>query len=333
MEGQLVVHMMRAELTVARAFGEQLIVLGEQLGDTTGTANTHVVLSATLYNLGEVELAHAHAERGRAMFDPALPPLPADVGILSALMLASTYGYRGFVGPAQSWRREALTRAIDLGTPFHRAFGLNLVAQLGMLFDDPVPARPLAQEALQLAREYDFDALRSTAAIVHGWCEVMAGRVDDGLTTLRTAFHDYEASGQRFGKTIYSSVLARSYLAAGDIPSAQAVADAALRFVAETGERLYEAEFYRLHGECLLVGRPTRSQKADAISHFERAMAVAGERKGSCTRCALRPVSLASSDQRADAWPNLSTASPRRTIVQTCGPHAPLSVCRATSII
>jgi hypothetical protein len=82
-------------------------------------------------------------------------------------------------------------------------------------------------------------------------------------------------------------ILARAHLVAGDAAGAQQAIAAALAFGAETGERVYEPEFHRLHGECLLVsppvsvaGRRKGPRPIAAIAHFERALAIAVERKG-----------------------------------------------------
>lgn len=116
--------------------------------------------------------------------------------------------------------------------------------------------------------------------MVRGWCTVEDGQVEEGLAALSAAFREYGATGQRFGTTSFSMILARSHLANDDVTSAQQVAEAALAFGTETGERVYEPEFHRLQGECLLAGPPTRSRKTAAIAHFERALALAAERKG-----------------------------------------------------
>jgi hypothetical protein len=55
------------------------------------------------------------------------------------------------------------------------------------------------------------------------------------------------------------------------------VLDMGFAFAAETGERLYEPELWRLKGESLLCGDTTRSRKADAAAYFKRAIAKAAE--------------------------------------------------------
>ncbi len=253
MGGQLIVHTMRAELTTARALGEAMVVLAEQLGKPAELASAHTMLAAALFGLGEVEAARLHAERGRALFDPGAPPLPTNTGVQSSILVASACGYLGLVEQAWAMNRDALARAATLGTPFHRALATNLAAQVCMLLDDASGAHPLAEEAEQLAAAYDLAVFRLTATMVRAWCEVAQGRVRDGLPLLQDAFDEYGTTGQRFGTTSFSMILARSHLAGDDPARAAAVADAALSFAAETGERVYEPELLRLKGECLLA--------------------------------------------------------------------------------
>jgi tetratricopeptide (TPR) repeat protein len=280
MQGELIVHTMRAELTVARALGEELLVIAEQLGDHAETANVETVLAATLYNLAELGAALHHAERAQQIFDPALPPLPVDVGITSAIMAGSIHGYQGRIRLARDFNRKALARGERLDTPFSRAFATNHAAGVCMLIDDVPGARALATEALELARECGLEALRVTAEMFLGWCDVEDGRAEEGLAAFRRAFREYVATGQRYGTTSFSMILARSHLLAGDVAGARRVAEDSLAFASETGERIYEPEFHRVLGECLLAGTPTRGEKAAAVEHLERARAIAAERDG-----------------------------------------------------
>ena len=279
MDGLLLVHTMRAELTTARALGEEMLALAEHLGNTAAAANSRISLGATLFNLGEVEPAHQQAERVRALFDPQAPPLPPVLDLTSCSLLASTCAHLGRIAQAQALNREVLARAAALGTPYLRAHATNFAAQLCALLRDVTGARSLAEETLHFATEYGFSVFRLTATIVRGWCDVEEGRVDDGLAALRGAFQEYGASGQRISTTSFSALLASANLAGGDVAGANQVLDAAFSFAAETGERINEPELYRLQGECLLAGAATRGQKAAATECFERALALATDRK------------------------------------------------------
>ncbi len=81
---------------------------------------------------------------------------------------------------------------------------------------------------------------------------------------------EYRATGERYSTTNFSLLLTLAHLAAGDGARALDEVNAALRFVLETGERIYEPELYRLKGECLRAGA---AQQA-----FEHAAELASER-------------------------------------------------------
>jgi DNA-binding winged helix-turn-helix (wHTH) protein len=279
MDGLLLVHTMRAELTTARTLGEEMLALAEHLGNTAAAANSRISLGATLFNLGDAEAAHHQAERVRALFDQQAAPLPGVLDLASCSLLASTSAHLGRVARARAMSRELLARAAKLGTPYLRAHATNFAAQFYTLLRDMTAARALAEESLQLATEYGFSVFRLTATMVRGWCDVEDGRVDSGLAVLRGAFHDYAATGQRISTTSFSALLAAAHLAGGDIATANDVVDAALAFAAETGERINEPELHRLRGESLLAAATTRGQKGAATASFERAVAIAAAQK------------------------------------------------------
>src|SRR5262249_12897163 len=82
----------------------------------------------------------------------------------------------------------------------------------------------------------------------------------------RGASQEYAESGQRLATTCYSMFLAGAHLASGDAAGANQVLEDALAFAAETGERVYEPELYRLRGECLLAGAAARGRTAAAAT-------------------------------------------------------------------
>jgi predicted ATPase len=174
---------------------------------------------------------------------------------------------------------EAVELSGRLGIPYLRAHATNFTATVCQLLRDVPGTRRLAEETLQLATECGFSVFRITAKIYLGWCDVQEGRVADGLAATRDALDEYRGSGQRISTSSYTLLLIEAYLANGDVTGANEALDAAFAFMKETGERIYEHELYRLKGECLLAGRASRGRKASAADCFERAIALAAERK------------------------------------------------------
>jgi DNA-binding winged helix-turn-helix (wHTH) protein len=295
MDGLLLVHTMRAESTAARTLGEEIIVLAEQVGDGVAAASARLTLAATLMNLGEIEAARCHARQVRALSTES-PPVPSAFGVSSCCLLASACAHLGLAARARAMTREARTRAVKLGIPYFRAHATNFAAQVRTVLRDVTGARLLAEEAVQLADQYGFAVFRITATMVRGWCDVEDGRVADGLATLRGAFDEYAATGQRVSTTFFSSLLAEVHLANGDATRANEMVSRALAFAAETGERIYESELYRLRGECLLSDTATDRRKVNATQCFKRALAIAADQKAvlfelraATSLCRLRP--------------------------------------------
>jgi DNA-binding winged helix-turn-helix (wHTH) protein/tetratricopeptide (TPR) repeat protein len=273
MDALLTIHTMRAEYTTVRSLGEQVMALVTQLGDPLLGVAVHPTIGAALLHLGDLAGACAHGERGRALIDTTQPSLG---GASTGLLLAAAYAYQGQVARAQALISEVVTHAATVPIPYFRAHAMTYAAAAGHSLRDVARTKALADEAIRIAAEWGFSVLRAAATMFRSWCAVQEGRVDEGLAALRAAFHDYTMSGQRISTTSYSTQLVEAYLAAGDIAAATAALDAALAFVAETGERLNEHELHRLKGECALASAQAGG-KAEAARHFERAIAIAAD--------------------------------------------------------
>jgi len=112
-----------------------------------------------------------------------------------------------------------------------------------------------------------------------GWCDVEAGRVEEGRAAVLAGYAEFLASGERTSTTAWQAILTEAHLACGDVARANEVLDAAFAFVEETGERILEHELHRLRGECLRADTALPGGKARAAEQFERAIAIAAERK------------------------------------------------------
>jgi len=143
---------------------------------------------------------------------------------------------------------------------------------------DAARTRPLAAAGLRLADEHGFASLRIKASMLLGWCDVQEARAEEGCAALRAGFAEFVASGERISTTSWQTLLVGAYLARGDVASASALLDEAFAFVESTGERLLEHELHRLRGDCLLA-TGARGHEEAALMHFERAIALAAERK------------------------------------------------------
>lgn len=278
MNGLLAVHLVRDEMAAARALGEEMLALADRAGTPVAVANTHMMLGATLLNLGEAEAARRHAEQGRSVLGTEVSaPEQNDMGIACSNLSALACAQLGRVSEARAMIRASLDRAAQLGTPFHHTQARTMPAQACAMLRDVTEARQLAEESVRLSAEHGFSFFRVLATLILGWCDVEEGRVASGRSLMQDAFEEYTARGRRLATTFLSALLAGASLAGGDPDSADDVLDGALAFAADTGERFYVPELYRLKGECVVARSAAQPRNAEAIAWFERALADAGE--------------------------------------------------------
>jgi len=133
---------------------------------------------------------------------------------------------------------------------------------------------------IDLSDEYGFPRWRGTALVVRGRALVEMGHGDRGLAEIREGVEELRQDGLRLGNSLLFSLLAGACLRREKLDEGLAAADAGLAHCRDTGERLFEAELWRLRGA--LVERRARPEKRgrgaaipEAKECFDQARAVA----------------------------------------------------------
>lgn len=273
MESLRTMHTMRAEYASTRALAEETMVLANELADDMAVATAYVDLGSALVHLAEYETARDHGERARALVDEA-----SMTAISSRVLLAGAYVHLGRVAQARAMAEEARACASKIGIPYFSAFWSTYCASALRLLHDVERTRSAAEEGLRLAAENGFSSVQIRAAMLLGWCDVMAGRAAEGRAAVLAGYAALVASGERTSTTTSQAIVVETHLACGDVASANQVLDAAFAFVAETGERILEHELHRLRGECLLADAALPDGRIRAAEQFARALALAAER-------------------------------------------------------
>jgi len=113
----------RAEYQRARALGERLLSLAQQVHDAALLLEAHHALWSTLLWSGEFASARAHLEQGRALYDPQQHHAHArlygghDPGVCGLSCAALSLWILGYPDQALQSMREALTLAQTLAPP------------------------------------------------------------------------------------------------------------------------------------------------------------------------------------------------------------------------
>ena len=94
-----------------------------------------------------------------------------------------------------------------------------------------------------------------------------------GLEQIRQGLTIYRAMGAEVGRSFFLALLAEVYGKEGQIAEGLAALAEAEEFVAQTGERYWEAEIYRQRGELLLAQSVDHQSQAERC--FQQALDVA----------------------------------------------------------
>jgi class 3 adenylate cyclase/predicted ATPase len=273
----------RGELRTAQGLEERLLTLARNRDDADFLPRAHMMLAETSLALGEFGQAQGHAEQGIALYDPQLhashPSLYGNdtrVGCLCYAALALwTLGY-----PDQALKRlqEALTFAQELAHPFSVAMASMSAALLYQLRREPQEVKKWAEATMALAAAQGFVLYSAWGTSLHGWALAELGQRKEGMAQIRQGLDAYQRMGGEILRPSFLALLAKAYGKEGQTEEALALLAEAFHGEDHTGERLYEADLYRLKGELTLrskVQSPRPKAEEEAEECFHKAIEIA----------------------------------------------------------
>ena len=273
-------HNVRAEHQSARAVAEQLLDLAQRQHDPAQLLDAHFALGVTLANVGAFAPARTHLEQGIALSDPqrhatphAIPGAMRNYGVSCRAMVAWVLWGLGYPDQAVQRSQEALTMAHALAHPF------RLVEALRYECATPCPPPGVADgPGARRGRAGPGDRARVCAlcgdgTFLRGWALAAQGQGAEGIAQMRQGLAAVRATGTAVSMPRYLAWLAEAYGQVGQVDEGLHLLAEALAVVDTTGERFYEAELHRLHGELLL-----RQAVPDAPAG--RSLLPAGPRRG-----------------------------------------------------
>lgn len=263
LRGLQVHHLVRAELQVAREFGEQLWQLAGAQEDGALIVGAGQAMGQSLFCLGEIVAAHRYLERASSLYDPHQHRFPrwpgGHPGEQCLLLAAWTSWLLGHPDRALQHAQVALALVREHADPFSRASALIFAAMLHQFRREPEDARALAEEAIALCIEQRMPFYQELGWVLHGWALAVLGRGADVTRQMRQGIDAHLASGAKVFVPYALALLADAHREAGQIEQALGAVDEALLLVDQTDCRFYETELLRLRGELLLqAGGPVR---------------------------------------------------------------------------
>src|ERR1700730_15654626 len=126
---------------------------------------------------------------------------------------------------------------------------------------------------MTIAEKEGVPLFESWARVARGWALAHLGQAEQGVDQIREGLTMASATGAELWRTYNLAQLAEACGKAGRIDEGLEVIAEALDLVQQHGERWWEAEIHRLHGELLL--KQNRSDLAAAQAWLWRAFGIA----------------------------------------------------------
>ena len=278
-------YLVRAKLPTARELGEQCFVMAQQQENPVLEVEAHRALGATLFYLGELEMAREHVEAGIAKYDPHQHPVHAffhylaDPGMTLHAYAAPLMWCMGYPEQALTQLQASQQMGEERPHPFSQVVSLQFGALLYQQRGDTEKVDEYATDLLKICREHDFSVWEPTGKIYKGWViqQNSEGSHEEGIALIHEGFTEWEDNLSRVLSPVYLGILAQAYEQQGLTKEGLETIETALDFVEESGIRINEAELYRLNAELLLKSDDRKSspdldenEKPDCSSRFTR---------------------------------------------------------------
>jgi tetratricopeptide (TPR) repeat protein len=189
---------------------------------------------------------------------------------LAPVNLAAALANLGYLDQAKEQLAHGLAAAHRLGQSFILAEVLSFAGWVDVLTGAPELAAH-ADALLALATEQGFTVFVSAATAFRGWAACLGGEAERGLALIEEGVATGHQTGAVFGTAMTLIWLARAHAALGRPDEGLESLAQARELIELTGERVYEAELNRAHGDLLAA-----TGAADAAErHYREALAVA----------------------------------------------------------
>jgi predicted ATPase len=239
----------------------------------------HRMLGTSLASLGELSLARAQLERAVTLYDPSLHASSAfiygqDSRVSAITFLALTLLILGAPTEALATGRRALDYADEMKHPNTQGVALCLAgALLQEICRNSAAVREYTAKTIQLAQNRSLGLWLMVAQVFEWWTLGRQGRWSEAIAGLCKTLDAQKTSGTYLIRSHFLGLLAELHAGAGQPTEALGAVGEALRVVSETGERMWEADLYRLKGE-LLLAQAGSDAATEAESCFVKAIEV-----------------------------------------------------------
>lgn len=275
--GAYLAHAIRGEHGAALEVAQQCLALGTGHNHPGVLALANRFMGQTLHSMGAFVDSRTHLERTLALCANNSETIATyrsfgvDDQVYTLAFLAITLLILGHPQQSAAAWEEAETRARALDRAFTTALAFTNLAVLGTMGGDPQHALANADEAITISVDSGFASLERRARFFRGSLFVRAGDPQLGLKFMQSALTSVERNSETGRRTVYLCHLASAYASLGQPDVSLGMLDEALQRVEATGERVFEAELYRVQGKILV----SLGKREDGEANLKRALTIA----------------------------------------------------------
>ncbi|PON14529.1 hypothetical protein C2W62_28585 [Candidatus Entotheonella serta] len=157
----------------------------------------------------------------------------------------------GYPDRARTRIHEGLDVAQQLSQPLHLVWGEHIGATFYQLCREPLAAKEWADAVSMHTTEHGLQFAADTAQFIQGWVMTEAGDHAAGMAQMRQGIAAYRARNGDLSMPRWFTYLAEAHRRHGQVEAGLEVLAEAQALIDKNGDRLFEAEIYRLRGELL----------------------------------------------------------------------------------
>lgn len=244
----------RGDYRASKSCSDEMMALAAELSLPFSTRAAQTTMAGSCYVFGEFTRARDLIEQAVQIDAPGIPFGRPHAKVIGWTLLGRVQTLLGFSEQGEEAAQAGLQCAREL-SPFDTTFALYLVAARYALTGQVEAATRAAREAVEVADQFEFRAMRPLAEAMHGWGVAMSGSANEGLAAIRSGMESRHAIGLDGERGWLHWLLATALLHDRRYDDALQTIDSALAWSENLGERWLSADLYRLKADTLcLVG-------------------------------------------------------------------------------
>jgi DNA-binding winged helix-turn-helix (wHTH) protein/tetratricopeptide (TPR) repeat protein len=274
------VNVVRMEYALGREVAQQSLAVAGRYQDPEATAFANRMAGLTLWAMGEFAAARPHLERAVELYAPGAENTTdlrysQDHAVWALSMLALTLWPLGYPDQAEAAATKSLSWAHNIRHAMTTGFAFSFGSVLNGFRTDPEREGSYSGEGLAYCVEHDLKAYIPWSQFYQGLTLVRQGQHRQGLDLMKAGMAGAEKITSKMHWPAHLGHLASAHAKVGETEFGLGLLEQAIEVAENTGERVFEAELYRLRGELLIqLGRAGESEGA-----FRRALSIAEEQK------------------------------------------------------